>query len=666
MPKMMGAYSTTKRVAIVPRLPLSGELDITYRCNNNCRHCWVRLAPGAAERNQELTFEEIRGIVDQARGLGAREWSISGGEPMIRPDFPEIFDYLTRKSNGYTLNSNGTLITPKYAQLLKRKGAKMIALYGATAEVNDHITRTPGSFEAALRGISYLREAGAGFIVQLIPMRDNCHQWQAMIELARSLSPHWRCGAAWLYLSDSCSPERNAQIAAQRLPPAEVVGLDPPDLSYEERLGEFQAQTQPGCIHCGDRDDRLFAACIERRREFHIDPYGGMTFCCFIKDPAMRYDLRSGSFQEAWDEFIPSLANRVRGGEEWRANCGSCDKRANCRWCASYGYLETGRFSAPIPYLCQVAEENGRRKQEWTSGHRRYFDIAGITIRVESDLRLDRVRFAEKLLPFEVKVPGKDMVTIRHVFGLPELTREDLGVLLYRGAPWAVYRRGDSFIYVGISPDSDSAEPHRVAIFDADFAHGTIYSPARQQKAIRRRGFSSLTLFPTDQTLIAQLLACRRGCYLHAAGAIMDDRGLLFVGHSEAGKSTATLMLKGQAEILCDDRIIVRRWEDGFRIHGTWSHGDVPDVSPNSAPLKAVLFLEKSRDNGLVALHERKEILQRLLACLIRPLGTRDWWERSLELVEQITREVQCYVMHFDSSGKIVPILKDLVANDVR
>ena len=125
-------------------------------------------------------------------------------------------------------------------------------------------------------------------------------------------------------------------------------------------------------------------------------------------------------------------------------------------------------------------------------------------------------------------------------------------------------------------------------------------------------------------------------------------------------------MLKGQAEILCDDRIIVRRWEDGFRIHGTCSHGDVPDVSPNSAPLKAVLFLEKSRDNGLVALHERKEILQRLLACLIRPLGTRDWWERSLELVEQITREVQCYVMHFDSSGKIVPILKDLVANDVR
>ena len=100
MPKMMGAYSTTKRVAIVPRLPLSGELDITYRCNNNCRHCWVRLAPGAAERNQELTFEEIRGIVDQARGLGAREWSISGGEPMIRTDFPEIFDYLTRKSNG--------------------------------------------------------------------------------------------------------------------------------------------------------------------------------------------------------------------------------------------------------------------------------------------------------------------------------------------------------------------------------------------------------------------------------------------------------------------------------------------------------------------------------------------------------------------------------------
>ena len=56
-------------------------------------------------------------------------------------------------------------------------------------------------------------------------------------------------------------------------------------------------------------------------------------------------------------DFIPSCADKVRGGDEWRDNCGSCDKRADCRWCAVYSYLETGRYSAPVPYLCAVADE---------------------------------------------------------------------------------------------------------------------------------------------------------------------------------------------------------------------------------------------------------------------------------------------------------------------
>ena len=111
------------------------------------------------------------------------------------------------------------LITPEIARLLSRKGQKMVALYGATAEVHDHITRHPGSFEATMQGFAYLKEAGAGFTVQLIPMRDNYHQFDAMVKLAQSLSPHYRIGAAWLYLSACGSRRRNAEIARQRLDP---------------------------------------------------------------------------------------------------------------------------------------------------------------------------------------------------------------------------------------------------------------------------------------------------------------------------------------------------------------------------------------------------------------------------------------------------------------
>src|SRR5271157_4199957 len=128
----------------LPQMPEKGSFDLTYRCNNNCRHCWLRLPVNAPEQRQELSFDEIRRIVDEARAMGCREWSISGGEPMLRPDFPELFDYLTRKARSYTLNTNGTLITPEIARLLTRKGAKMVALYGATTEVHDNITRTSG------------------------------------------------------------------------------------------------------------------------------------------------------------------------------------------------------------------------------------------------------------------------------------------------------------------------------------------------------------------------------------------------------------------------------------------------------------------------------------------------------------------------------------------
>ena len=112
----------------LPRLPLDGKLDLTYRCNNTCLHCWLWLPTNAAEAKDELSFAEIRRIVDEARQMGCQAWGISGGEPLLRPDFSEIFDYITRKAVSYKLNTNGTLITPAIARLLTRKGDKMVVL----------------------------------------------------------------------------------------------------------------------------------------------------------------------------------------------------------------------------------------------------------------------------------------------------------------------------------------------------------------------------------------------------------------------------------------------------------------------------------------------------------------------------------------------------------
>ena len=206
----------------------------------------------------------------------------------------------------------------------------MIVLYGATAEVHDRVTRNPGSFEAMLRGLTYLREVNAHYEIQVMPMRANYHQYEKMLSVAYDLSPHVRIGSSWLFLSASGSEVTNQSIKDQRLPPTDVVKIDPPnpflDLSNESLKNERVHIERP-CFTEMALDDRLFNACIEKRRNFHIDPYGGMSFCYYIKDPTLRYDLKQGSFHEAWEKFIPSLKDSVYAKKEYFENCGSCKLR---------------------------------------------------------------------------------------------------------------------------------------------------------------------------------------------------------------------------------------------------------------------------------------------------------------------------------------------------
>jgi molybdenum cofactor biosynthesis enzyme MoaA len=68
--------------------------------------------PNRPRKGSKLSLDEVKHLVDEARKLGCQKWRISGGEPMLRPDFAEIFTYNTEKSVSYSLNTNGTLITP--------------------------------------------------------------------------------------------------------------------------------------------------------------------------------------------------------------------------------------------------------------------------------------------------------------------------------------------------------------------------------------------------------------------------------------------------------------------------------------------------------------------------------------------------------------------------
>ncbi len=294
----------------------------------------------------------------------------------------------------------------------------------------------------------------------------------------------------------------------------------------------------------------------------------------------------------------------------------------------------------------------------------RFYKIAGITIQVDSELPITDDTFHPKFRLFEAAGPGRDTISISHRFSLPDLEGRDMGKKVYERAPWLIHRDEDSWVYLGVADVAGKRHIYQVAFFNPDYTRATIHN--EKDETFLKGGLHSLTLFPTDQILLSQVLADREGCFMHSSGVIFRDKGLLFVGHSDTGKSTMAKMLGGRAEILCDDRVVVRRWNEGFRIHGSWSHGDVAEVSSSSAPLTALMFLEQSKINRVIPLNKGNGLISRLLACLVKPLVTADWWEKMLRLTEHIASDVPCYVLQFDKSGDVVALIEEMVGEGIR
>jgi len=331
------------------RVPLVGVFELTFRCNNRCAHCYVNKGTNdRRERNKELTRDQICRILDVLAEEGCLWLLFTGGEPLIREDFPEIYTYAKRKGFLITLFTNGTLIDHAVADFLREWPPRSIevTLYGMTEGVYEEVTKVPGSHGKCIHGIELLVERNLPVKLKSVIFTLNRHELSHMKAFAADLGLEFRFDSLLnLRIDGGRSP------AKLRLSPRDVVQMDVDDEKRRSEFIELYERSKKA-----RRNSELVFRCGAGINSFHIDPYGLLHICGMVRHPG--YDLINGSFRDGWYGFLPAVRAQTRKKED---PCAHCTLNVLCGQCPGWSQLEHGDLEGPVEYLCQVGLLRGER-----------------------------------------------------------------------------------------------------------------------------------------------------------------------------------------------------------------------------------------------------------------------------------------------------------------
>ncbi len=333
-------------------------MEITARCNNDCRHCYINLTAGdRPAKAAELSVAEILDIARRAADMGAVWCLLTGGEPLLREDFPQIYLGLKRLGLLVSVFTNACLVTAAHVELFKKYPARDIevSVYGATRATYDSVTRRSGSFAVFTRGLELLLGSGIKVRLKAMALRSNAHELEEISRFCREHTKDYYRFDPLLHLRFDGDPVRNEEIKTERLSPAEIVAVEAAD---EERLGALQRGctsgdlVDPALEHCGC--DHLFH-CSAGKVSFTVGYEGTFRLCGSLWASGTTYDLRRGTLREAWEEFAPRVRDLRGTDPEFLQKCRRCALVNLCLWCPAHAALETGAMDVWVGYFCEVA-----------------------------------------------------------------------------------------------------------------------------------------------------------------------------------------------------------------------------------------------------------------------------------------------------------------------
>lgn len=329
-------------------IPVSGTFELTPRCNLNCHMCYVRLTPAQMKPlGKELSKEQWIELAQQAKAAGMIFLLLTGGEPTLRSDFPEIYEALAKMGFSISINSNGTLFHQKLRTVFHRLPPAQvnITLYGLSREDYAELCGNPDVYDNVMDTLEWLKNENILVHLNVTMTPKNYEKWKLFEEFAKSRNLDLR-------MTTYCFPpvRRNDCQEFTRLSPQEAGELTVLDLLYREgknavrqKRDNLPERVLNSCkLDVGDP-----VQCMAAKSQFWVNWNGSMVPCGMLSVPAT-HPVTEG-FLEAWN----SLKNQT---EEIRLcpDCAVCPDKKTCMNCAAVIFTETGRFDGKPEYMCKM------------------------------------------------------------------------------------------------------------------------------------------------------------------------------------------------------------------------------------------------------------------------------------------------------------------------
>lgn len=345
--KMLIARASEKGV------PISTTFELTPTCNLKCGMCYIRLSQS---RLDELggwrSLEEWKSTALELKKMGTLFILLTGGEPLLYPDFPELYEFLCKEGFIITINTNGTLITPRIALLWKNQLPRRvnITLYGASEDTYEKLCHNRNGFQQCLKALSLMKAYGIPVKINFSMVKENQHEYNKMMQIASELGFPVVADSYMLCKCNSmCQPARD--INSHRLPPEEAAKFAVKQIAYEK--GEYfdafkeawHKQMKSGQIA---PQGPLGLDCRAADTSCWIDFRGVMLPCDIMEEYGV--SLKEHSVHEAWQK-VREIRHQVKPHEE----CTGCHLKSICNVCWANACQEK-ITNGNLNYLCKMAK----------------------------------------------------------------------------------------------------------------------------------------------------------------------------------------------------------------------------------------------------------------------------------------------------------------------